>query len=147
MEKLLANLIDHMHWCNASAIAWLRENPGVPEECRRLLSHILNAERVWIARARRETGDRDTFKVHSLEALPALNDANRADFRKLLDLDLREPVEFRFFEGSPGSSTVETMILHVFSHGFHHVGQMAAIATKAGKRFPNVSYIGFALSR
>jgi uncharacterized damage-inducible protein DinB len=62
-------------------------------------------------------------------------------------MDLREPVEFSFFDGSPGRSSIETMILHVFSHGFHHVGQMAALAAKAGKKFPNVSYIGFSMSK
>lgn len=140
---MLAKLIDHMHWCNTTSIAWMKDNPGAPEECLRLLSHILNAEKVWIARARREAGDADTFKVHAPEALSALNEANHADFRKLLDLDLQELLDYKLFNGSPGRSSREDMIIHVFSHGFHHVGQMAALASKAGKTFPNVSFIGF----
>lgn len=34
-------------------------------------------------------------------------------------------------------------ILHVFSPGFHHEGQIAAMAAKLGVAQPNVAYIAY----
>ena len=144
---MIGKTIDHMHWANATAIAWVQEHPEAPEACLRLLSHILNAEKIWTARARRETYERDVFKVHAPEALAALNDANHAGFRGLLGMDLQQRVDYVLLDGSPGRSSIEDMILHVFSHGFHHAGQMAALASRTGSKFPNVSFIGFTRSR
>lgn len=144
---MIGRTIAHMHWANAAAIAWMKENPDAPEECRRLLSHVLNAEKLWIARARREAYDRDVFRIHPPEAMSVLNDANHAGFLSLLEMDLKEPVDYHLLEGTPGRSNREDIILHAFSHGFHHFGQMAALASRAGRKFPNVSYLGSTRSR
>lgn len=142
-----AKHVEHMHWANGKVIAWLREEAIPGEDCLRLISHILNAEKLWIARARREPYDREIFKVHAPESLAALNDANHAGFLSLLELDLQEVVEYTLLNGSPGRTSREDIILHAFSHGFHHVGQMAAWASRAGRKFPDVSYLGFTRSR
>ena len=52
------------------------------------------------------------------------------EFKALMASDLKKEIEYRLFDGSPGKANIEDMILHVFSHGFHHRGQMAAMASK-----------------
>ncbi|HKP97810.1 MAG TPA: DinB family protein [Fibrobacteria bacterium] len=135
--------IEHMHWANAAAINWVRSEGGNSGEYVRLISHILNAEKVWISRAQNLEGDRDTFKVHSIPDMVAINDSNNRHLGMLLQTDMAKEVDYKLFDGTPGRSSIEDMILHVFSHGFHHMGQMAAIAARSGRKFPNVSYIGF----
>lgn len=140
---MMENLVNHMHWANSIIIGWMREDQNRIDEYSKLASHILNAERVWICRANRIQGDRNTFKVHRVEELSALNDANHLDFKKLLPLDLHTMLEYELFNGSPGKTSIENMLMHAFSHGFHHTGQMAAMASSKGDKFPDVSYIGF----
>lgn len=100
-------------------------------------------EKVWICRAKQIESERDTFKVHSIPDMVVANASNHRDFGALLQSDLKREVDYKMFDGTPGRSSVEDMILHAFSHGFHHAGQMAAMASRSGKKFPNVSYIGF----
>ncbi|MEO6094446.1 MAG: DinB family protein [Fibrobacteria bacterium] len=143
LEKSLA----HMHWANARIHEWLKPGRASAEEHAKLASHILNAEKVWISRAKSIPSDPHAFTLRSLDEMSALNDANHAGFLDLLKKDIARPIPYRMFSGSPGSTSIEDMILHVFTHGFHHAGQMAALASRNGEKFPDVSYIGFTRSR
>lgn len=140
---MLEKLIEHMHWADARLLAWMQDGAHATPETLRLLSHVLNVERVWITRAGGAQGDRDTFKVRPLAELAALEASNHADFAALAKADAQRVVEYRLFNGTPGKSSVEDMILHAFSHGFHHVGQIAALAAGSGEGLPDLSYLGF----
>jgi uncharacterized damage-inducible protein DinB len=144
---MFGKLVEHMHWANATVIDWLRTDRKNSADLNRLMSHVLNAERVWISRANKMEGDRDTFKAHQLYGLSALNDSNFAEFKLLLQAGLKDEIEYKLFDGTPGNSSIEDMIVHAFSHGFHHMGQMAAIASGSGEKLPNVSFIGFTRQR
>lgn len=140
---MLAKLIEQMYWANKVAINWLKVDENGTEEQVRLMSHILNAENVWICRAQGSTGDRNTFKTYAVQELDAFNEKNHEDFQLLLRRDGQEVIEYKLFEGTPGKSTLEDLLLHVITHGFHHRGQMAMLASKAGRSFPNSSFIGY----
>ena len=140
---MIEKIVDYMHWANARVIEWINVESGNSDDYVRLASHILNAEKVWICRAQQIGADRDTFKSHGLPEMAALNESNHEGFRSLLQTDLKKELNYQLFDGTPMRSCAEDMFLHAFSHGFHHVGQMAAIASRSGKKFPDVSYIGF----
>jgi uncharacterized damage-inducible protein DinB len=135
--------IAHMHWANARIHEWLRPGRASAEEHAKLASHIVNVEKVWIARAKSVPSDPHAFILRGLDEMSAMNDANHAGFLDLLKMDVAKPVSYRMFSGSPGSTSIGDMILHAFTHGFHHAGQMAALASRNGEKFPDVSYIGF----
>ena len=141
---MIEKLINQIHWANTIIIDWLKTEHKRSDEHLKLISHILNAEKVWVSRANLMEGDRDTFKVHPIEELSLLNDSCHLAWKELLQKDMQHEISYKLFDGTPYESTIETMILHVFSHGFHHIGQMAAIASSSGEKFPNVSYIAFA---
>lgn len=140
---MIGKIVDHMHWANTRMLGWMEEDGNLSEPGMRLASHILNVERVWITRAKGSQGDRDTFKVRTLAELADLNRSNHEDFKALLLGDLKAAVAYRLFEGTPGKSSPEDMIIHAFSHGFHHAGQLAAMASASGLRFPDVSFLGY----
>ncbi len=52
-------------------------------------------------------------------------------------------VDYQMMDGSAVRSKIDDIILHAFSHGFHHFGQMAALASQAGLKFPERSFIAF----
>jgi uncharacterized damage-inducible protein DinB len=72
-----------------------------------------------------------------------MNAANHRDLLALAADGVTRVFEYALFSGEPGRSTVLDMILHVYSHGFHHRGQMSALASKAGEQFPNVAHIQY----
>jgi uncharacterized damage-inducible protein DinB len=140
---MLEKSIAHMHWANARIHEWLKPGRASAEEHAKLASHIVNVEKVWIARAKSVPSDPHAFILRGLDEMSAMNDANHAGFLDLLKMDVAKPVSYRMFSGSPGSTSIGDMILHAFTHGFHHAGQMAALASRNGEKFPDVSYIGF----
>lgn len=140
---MIEKLVDHMCWANSRILGWLGDGANQTDERMRLISHILNVERVWISRARGIQGDRETFKVRSLVELADLNRANHEDFKALIRGNLKEEIGYRMFNGTPVTSLLEDMVLHAFSHGFHHAGQIAASASVSGAALPDVSYLGY----
>lgn len=140
---MLAKMIHHIHWSNAKLIAWVREHPAIGAEQIRLLSHILNAADIWIARAKGTEVNKEIFRNHRAEDMAALNDTHCRDLLDLGRGDAERIVNYHLLNGSPGKTSVEDIILHVFSHGFHHQGQMAALASKQGIEFPGIAYITY----
>jgi uncharacterized damage-inducible protein DinB len=144
---MIEKLVDHMYWANARILAWLEDGANATDGRMRLVSHILNVERVWISRARGVQGDRETFKVRALAELADLNGSNHGDFKALIQGDLKKAIGYQMFNGTPVTSVLEDMVVHAFSHGFHHAGQIAAEASAVGAALPDVSYLGFTRSK
>ncbi len=135
--------MDQMDWANEATIAWLREPGNADAKSLLLASHILNSQSIWIDRVSQREYVPDAFILRAVEAMPAINEANRKGFQEILAGDLDREIDYRMIDGTPRRSRIEDMLMHVFTHGFHHHGQMAANASARGLRFPNVSFIGF----
>lgn len=144
---MLSQIVQQMFWANSVLLDWFDIRRNSSEDLLRLASHILNAETVWIRRAQESDYDKDTFKVHEIAKLREINEENHREFMTLLESDVKRAVDYRLIEGTPGRSSIETIIVHAFSHGFHHRGQMAAMASRNGGKIPNVSYVQFDLNR
>lgn len=137
-----------MHWANAQIIAWLGDQSGDTAGVIGHLSHILRAERIWLDRAhRRSPTERNTFVPYFQNQLHVLNDANRDDWLVQIRSGLDRRLEYRMFDGSPAASTVQDMILHVVTHGFHHRGQIASQIAALRLAQPPTAYITFTRSR
>ena len=136
-------MVDYIHWSNAQLIAWAREQNTIDTEQIKLLSHILNAADIWIARCKGTDVNKEVFRIHRLEDMAALNDGHHRNLLDLLRGDTRRILDYHLINGSPGRSSIEDIILHVFTHGFHHQGQIAAMASKLGITPPNVAYITY----
>jgi len=146
-DPMFANLIKHMHWSNSKVIEWMSVNTNVTDEFTKLMSHILNAEHIWICRALQKDFEFDISKIHTLEQMKELNNLNHEKFISIIQLDPNRIFEYKLLKGTPGKSSVEEILIHVFSHGFHHAGQMSVRASTLGKKFPGVSYIEFTRSK
>lgn len=142
---MLDRLIAHMHWANGILIDWLQREGGADVEACRLAAHVLMAEDVWLRRVHgRPYAPDGAFLPLPLNQMAAKNRENHAAFTALLEGDLSRSIEYRLMNGSPGKSTVEDILLHVATHGFHHRGQLASMASRAGRPLPNISYIHLA---
>jgi uncharacterized damage-inducible protein DinB len=145
----LEAMVRQMHWANAQLIDWLA--PDGPQGNLRdreyfvgLTSHILRAERAWLDRAYGRKWDRNMFDHLFHNAMPAINDACRDGWLSLLatGLESRE-IDYVMMDGTACRSAPRDMLLHIFGHGFHHRGQMAARASALGHKLPNLAYIHF----
>jgi uncharacterized damage-inducible protein DinB len=141
----LQSLIEHMHWANVCMIEALESRAGteLPSNMLRLASHILTAESLWISRVLGRDYVRNAFLDIAIPDMAAKNDLNRREFLNLVDGDTSRRLDYQLMNGTPMNSSIDDILLHVSTHGFHHRGQMAALARQQEWTFPDTSFITY----
>jgi uncharacterized damage-inducible protein DinB len=141
----LESLIEQMHWANARMIEALQSRAGseLPPNMLRLAGHILTAESLWINRMLGRDYVRNAFLEIAIPEMAAKNDANRNDFLGLVQGDTSRRMDYQLINGTPMNSSIDDILLHVSTHGFHHRGQMAALARQHDWTFPDTSFISY----
>ena len=149
MREYFERLFRHMVWADQRVLELLA---GIPEdgqpEPRRLLSHVLAAERVWLLRLRGEdSAVQPVWPMYSLDELRDLARRNREGYaRYLAELDddaVSSEVEYRNTQGTGFRTAVSDILCQVFLHGSYHRGQIAALVRRAGQEPVATDFIVF----
>lgn len=149
MRAHLERLFQHMTWADQRVLDLLAANPEDPQpEPRRLFSHTLAAERVWMLRLRGEdSAVQPVWPMYSLEELGEMARRNRDAYARYLegcdDGALAAEVAYRNTQGTEFRTAVSDILLHVFLHGAYHRGQIAAAVRGAGREPVNTDFITF----
>src|SRR6185503_2698675 len=94
----------------------------------RLLSHIIGAQWIWLARLRYESPKMAVWPELIIEQVPPELDTLRDAWRSLLkSADLSSTIEYRNSKGESWSSTGDDILTHVILHGAYHRGQIATL--------------------
>jgi len=137
-------LLEHDGWANVAALVALRGGPA-PAKAVAWLSHIIGAERLWIARIRQEPSAMPVWPDFDLETCAAeLTDLQGEWMRCLEALDdeaLEDGVAYRNSKGEFWTSTVTDILMHVVLHAAYHRGQIAAAIREAGGTPAYTDYI------
>ncbi len=141
--KHLDNLVEHCIWANESWIQFLTGEVEGDEYLDNLMSHILLSEQAWFQRIFKQEVNRNIWKTLSPKALAELHKTNSRIFRKLLEQDLDQPVDYQRSSGATGTLPVGDILIHLCTHGFHHRGQMATHVTKIGLKPINTDFVQF----
>ena len=150
MDHQLTRLFQHLSWADREVLEALAKDPEPPAEALKLLGHILAAERMWLARIRREdtTGLRVWPEAPTLDQCRQRMAENHSGYQALLasvqDTELAAPIAYRTTRGDPFRNTLGDILLHVALHGAHHRGQIAALARRAGQEPARTDFIVFA---
>lgn len=146
MIRWIERLVEHLAWANRRALEAVRRHGD--EWVRRLMAHVLAAERVWLRRIR--GGDSSGLEIwpdRTLAACAERLEANVADYRRLLARlepgDLDREVAYRTSRGERFETPLGEILLHVTHHGAHHRGQIARRVRRAGAEPPNTDVITF----
>ncbi|MGV3642512.1 MAG: DinB family protein [Adhaeribacter sp.] len=125
LEKLAAYNI----WANEVLVNWLEElGEAVPASTMHLLSHIANAQAVWLSRLQGLAYQRGIFEEHSLgtcrELLVSTSD-ELLELAAMPSLGLQQMLAYTNSQGQPFETVVEDILMHVFNHGTYHRAQIA----------------------
>jgi uncharacterized damage-inducible protein DinB len=122
-------LLEFDAWANREVLVSLKALPEPPPSAVRLLSHVISAEHVWLARLK---GTPSPFAVWPEMSLSQCNEqiqelylAFNEYFRRELPAAFDRTVTYKNSKGETWASRVDDILTHVFTHSTYHRGQIA----------------------
>ena len=136
MKDYFKELLEYSHHYNLEIIK--KFNDGdlhfmVPERAIELLSHTLNAQKIWNERLK---GNSDYVKVWEVQEVDKLEDIENENYKESLSIlekeDLDRIVKYSNTKGESYQNTVKDIIFHIVNHSTYHRGQIATEFRKQG---------------
>jgi uncharacterized damage-inducible protein DinB len=146
----LLNLMDHVAWADAQALASIASIDASRAEraqAARLYAHVAGAEHIWLSRLEGRRPAHPVWPDLSLEAAAALAKESLAGLRTLADAPaeaLARVVEYQTTTGQALRNTVADILGHVALHGSYHRGQIALLTRQGGGAPAATDYIVYA---
>lgn len=140
----LTRLLEQSSWANREWVEFVYGGDAVEERPRKILSHIMLSERVWFDRIEgRPESTTDPLLTRD-ELVQGFTD-NVAVYRRFLGGDLTRVIQFRRASGEEYHARIDDILYHLFTHGYHHRGQLAAHYARKGVPYPNTDHINYLL--
>ena len=142
-EKLLA----FNHWANKLYLETFSNNVSTPDNCLKMMSHIIGAEVIWLQRINAKAITLSAFEPKTAEVLIAMNtDLTEKWVQKIAEIrEKSNPmnINYKNLEGVDFSSTFEDILIHICNHGTYHRAQIAQELKMAGIKPPSTDFIIF----
>ncbi|MGA8855453.1 MAG: DinB family protein [Christiangramia sp.] len=136
MKAYFKELLEYSHYYNLEIIK--KFNDGdlhfmVPDRAIALLSHTLNAHKIWNNRLAGKEDTVDIWKNLEVDQLEAAENENFQETMSLLDNeDIERVVKYKNSKGESYENSVRDIIFHVVNHSTYHRGQIATEFRKEG---------------
>lgn len=142
-EKLLG----FNHWANELYLETFSNNVSTPDNCLKMMSHIIGAEVIWLQRINAKAINLSAFEPKTAEVLIAMNkDLTEKWMQKIAEIKEKSDImnfNYKNLEGLDFSSTFEDILIHICNHGTYHRAQIAQELKMAGIKPPSTDYIIF----
>ena len=147
MKPYFARLFDYDRKVNTIMINTISEN-GSPKKAVQLMSHLLAAQQIWLARCKQEIAQivlRPDWKIGELEAINQQNHQQWMQiFKGLNDSDFEGIIAYKNLQGQSYTNLLSDLLAHVINHGTHHRAQIGQQLKFVGvEKLPVTDYIFF----
>jgi uncharacterized damage-inducible protein DinB len=143
---------EYDYWATDKFVKALSEMTDPPEKALKLLSHILFASDVWLARLLKEDLSRftDPNPSRSLaECRQKLEELHEKWRAYLADLDPSKMGEKFVYtniqQGKKFEQITQNVLTHVVNHSSYHRGQLSSLVHQSGGNRPGTDYVLYAL--
>jgi uncharacterized damage-inducible protein DinB len=143
LSAVLYRLVDQCLWANLTWVEFVYGQPNPEQRPRELLSHIFLSERIWFERIAGDVQTTDIFVARGKGELVRGLEENAATFRRLIAARLEDVIHFRRLNGDAYHAPVIDILQHLFTHGYHHRGQLAALYARSGVKYPSTDHIDY----
>ena len=141
-------MYEHLYWANQCILKTLQSIEYENQEVRRLFSHILLAEKVWITRLRGLDSSRlpiwsDVNNDECSELIKQNEESFRAFLANLKNNDLDKLIIYTNSKGEEFKNSIEDILTHIALHGQYHRGQINLRLREKGFEPVNIDFITF----
>jgi len=141
-------MYQHLYWADEHILSMLKNLPQDHQEARKLFSHILFAEEIWLARLNNKDSSGIPLWVPlDLDRCEQLARQNGDEFARyfshLSDNDLDTTITYKNSTNKEYITTIRDVLIHIALHGQYHRGQINKRIREAGLDPINVDFITF----
>lgn len=139
-------LIQYFHftrWANNLVISALNDLERI-DKAEYLLSHILNAHRIWNSRA---LGEQPEVLAFDSVGRSMCDSVDRENYHRTLqilsDSKATDTITYVDTEDNEYETTIQDIFLHVANHSTHHRGQLVSLIREHGVKPPTTDYVAW----
>ena len=141
LEKLAA----YNNWANSRLLLHLENiNGNIPETTLQLLSHILNAQAIWLSRVRNIKVTQAPFDTQTLAQCRHLHETTSGQLQAQAALsapELARNITYTNTKGEEFTNSIDDILTHVINHGTYHRAQIARDLRQHNLEPINTDYI------
>lgn len=147
LKEYFENLFEYENWANKVIIDNLLSIPEPPEKAVFIMSHIINAQVLWISRIKKSTAAVSVWQIYDKENIAdKLKDSSaaiREFLKKIEDNDLGKMIGYTNTKGDSFTSVLKDILTHMAIHSSYHRGQIVLLIKPFVKELPYTDFIVF----
>lgn len=149
MKEYFINLFRYENQANKEVSECLLSADLPPEKALSLMSHIVNAQEIWLCRITGKAYDTNSVwmtisKSELKTALKNSSEAMTAYISSLQESDLEKNIEYSNIKGEAFTSRLKDIITHLLFHSAYHRGQVILLMKTVVNELPATDFIKFA---
>lgn len=147
MSTAIHQMWAYNDWANRRVLKKLSElDTDLPYTALRLMSHIVNAQIIWLSRMKGMTPKWGTWDDHSIIECKELHEQSSAGLRECVEANVEgftHNISYTNTMGITFHNNLQDILLQAFNHGTYHRGQIALELRRNGFEPPATDYIHF----
>jgi len=148
MRTAFKNLFEYNFHTNQKILKAILDNASAPADCVKFMSHIINAQQVWLARLAPEypttVGIWDLHEKEELESKLTIDNENWTNYLKTaMEEDILKILSYKNSKGDPFNNRVMDILYQVINHSTHHRAQISLLLRQTGIGPPVTDYIAY----
>lgn len=147
---MLVKLSKYNNWANSLLLDMLKITAetgsiSIPSYCLSLLSHIANAEQIWMSRILGIVPSVNVWQLHDLDTCIEMLNRTGKELQEIVEKNLENDrvLAYKVSTGAMYETSVEDILIHVFNHGTYHRAQIAKSIKECGLQPVNTDYIQY----
>lgn len=147
LKSYYQDLFKYENWANSEIASLFTDSVELPDKALQLMSHIVNAQMVWLSRIKNEKTDLQVWKVYSVDELKKeLNRSSESIMLFINEMSEQGPekiISYTNTKGEKFESYLKDILTHLIVHSAYHRGQVALLIRPLFENFPYTDYIHY----